>query len=212
MGKAMFSPDIVATDAFLDLPEGSQLLYFRLGFEGTYGKIQGVRRIARGYGCSLEALQTLYDAGYLFDYDGACWVRHFWVNNTFKSPNNDHAKTMPEIKSGEIGFVGEPFKSAFICPSVDKPSISLNQGSTGTDSLTGSDPVAGADPAPFAFAPSDPPTDAGEGASGGGGEFAESDEHPCWCPRCQNTHATYWNEGKRVMIRCPDCGEFENTH
>lgn len=170
MGRAMFSPDIVATDAFLDLPEDSQLLYFRFGFEGCYGKIQGVRRIARGYGCSADALQSLYDAGYLFDYDGACWVRHYWVNNTFKRPNHNYAETMREIVSGEIGFEGEPFKSAFVCPEVDKPYSSLAQGSTGT--VAGTDSVTGAD----AFSGSD--TDSGGGARGEG----EDSLPPC--PKC----------------------------
>ncbi len=207
MGKCMFSPDVVGTDAFLDLPDDAQLLYYRLGSEGTYGKIQGVRRIARGYGSGAGALQALYDAGYLFDYDGACWARHFWVNNTFKRPNHNYAETMREIVSGEIGFEGESFKSAFVCPEVDKPYSSLNQGSTYTDSLTDSDPdpVAGTDPATGPHTPTDPPKDSGEGAHGEG-----EDLHPCWCPKCKNAHSVYWNVGTRVMVRCPDCGEFEN--
>ena len=60
MGKAMFSPNVVCTDSFLDLPEEAQLLYYRLGFEGSYGKIVGIRRIARGFGASAEALGALY--------------------------------------------------------------------------------------------------------------------------------------------------------
>lgn len=178
MGKAMFSPDVVATDAFLDLPESSQLLYFRLGFEGTYGKIQGVRRIARGYGSGTGALQALYDADYLFDYDGACWVRHFWVNNTFKRPNHNYAETMREITSGEIGFEGEPFKSAFVCPEVDKPYSSLVQGSTGTGAgaFAGSGSVE--DSASGSVALSESQTDAGEGAHG------EGEDSSSLCPKC----------------------------
>ena len=158
VGRAMFSPDVVGTDGFLDLPMESQLLYFRLGFEGAYGKVQGVKRIARGYGCGADALEPLYDAGYLFDHGGACWIRHYWVNNTFKRPNHNYAMSMPEIVSGEIGFEGEPFKSAFICPEADKPSVSLMQGSTGTvtgtdsglDSDSGPDSDPGACPSPYA--------------------------------------------------------------
>ena len=182
MGKAMFSPDIVATDAFLDLPEDSQLLYFRLGFEGTYGKIQGVRRIARGYGSGTDTLRALYDAGYLFDYDGACWMRHFWCNNTFKRPNHNYAETMREIVSGEIGFEGEPFKSAFVCPEVDKPYSSLAQGSTGT--VTGTDSVAGADTGTGTGTGTDSATfsrsqtDTGEGARG------EGEGSSLLCPKC----------------------------
>lgn len=178
MGKAMFSPDIVATDAFLDLPEDSQLLYFRLGFEGTYGKIQGVKRIARGYGSGAGALQALYGAGYLFDYEGACWVRHYWVNNSFKAPNNDHAKSMREIVSGEIGFAGEPFKSAFVCPEVDKPYSSLAQGSTGT--VAGTDSVAGADPDPDP----DPDTFSGSQTGAGEGAHGEGEGSSPLCPKC----------------------------
>lgn len=197
MGKAMFSPDVVGTDAFLDLPDDSQLLYFRLGFEGTYGKIQGVRRIARGYGCGREALQSLYDAGYLFDYDGACWVRHFWVNNTFKRPNHNYAETMREIASGEIGFVGEPFKSAFACPEVDKPYLSLAQGST--DSLAGADALAGADPSP------DPAssTSSGSSPSSGEGAHGEGEASSPLCPKCQTPMRElggYW-----VCDNCKHC-------
>ena len=178
MGKAMFSPDIVATDAFLDLPEDSQLLYFRLGFEGTYGKIQGVRRIARGYGSGTSALQSLYDAGYLFDYGGACWVRHFWVNNPFKKPNHNYAETMPERVAGEIRFEKEPFKTAFVCPEVDKPYPSLEQGST--DSLTGADPVAGADPASLP----DPDSLPAPSAAAGEGARGEGEGSSLLCPKC----------------------------
>ena len=172
MGRAMFSPDVVGTDWFLDLPEDSQLLYFRLGFEGVYGKIQGVRRIARGYGCGMETLRALYDAGYLFDYDGACWVRHFWCNNTFKRPNHNYAETMREIVSGEIRFEGEPFKSPFTLKASNKPYSSLGQGSTdsvtGTDSVAGADTGSGADPRPV--------TDSREGTHG-------NEKNPS-CPKC----------------------------
>ena len=170
MGKAMFSPDVVGTDGFLDLPEESQLLYFRLGLEGAYGKIQGVKRIARGYRCGMEALQSLYDAGYLFDHGGACWIRHYWMNNTFKSPNHNYAMSMPEIVSGEIGFEGEPFKSAFTCPEVDKPSISLTQGSTGTVTGTDSGPTSGQN------------SEAGEDSSPYAGGGARGEGEPC--PKC----------------------------
>lgn len=204
MGKAMFSPDVVGTDEFIDLPEDAQLTYFRLGFEGTYGKIVGVRRIVRGYGTNADALRVLYESGYLFDYNGACWVRHFWENNTFKSPNNDHAKTMPEIKSGEIGFVGEPFKSAFICPSVDKPSISLSQGSTYTDSSTGTDSVAGEGSGSVALTATS--ADAGEGARGEG-----EDLHHCLCTRC-GAKVPYVTENQRTMIHCPTCGTYEFSY
>lgn len=180
MGKAMFSPDVVGTDAFLDLPDAAQLLYFRLGFEGTYGKIVGVKRIARGYGSGTSALQSLYDAGYLFDHDGACWVRDYWSNNSFKRPNHNYAETMPEIVSGEIGFAGEPFKSAFLCPDADKPSISLTQGSTGTGTVSdaGAYPDADASSGPDTFSLSQ--EDAGEGARGEGEGFTPV------CPKCGN--------------------------
>ena len=211
MGKAMFSPNVVCTDSFLDLPEEAQLLYYRLGFEGSYGKIVGIRRIARGFGASAEALGALYELGYLFDYGDACWVRHYWINNTFKAPNNNGAKLIPEIGSGEIGFEGEPFKSAFRCPRAEKPSISLIQGYTVTGAVT--------DPASVAEAATDSVSETGSvtstDASTGAGEEAcgEGDGlHPCRCRKCKSARATYRNEGAKVIVRCPNCGEYEHSY
>ena len=83
MGRAMFSSEVVGTDEFLEqLSDDAQLTYYRIASEGTYGKIIGIKRIVRSYGSSLSALDELYQNGYLFDYGGACWVRHFWVNNS----------------------------------------------------------------------------------------------------------------------------------
>ncbi len=205
MSKAMFSDEVVGTDSFLDLPEEAQLLYFRLGFEGTYGKIVGVRRIARGYG-SEKALGILYQSGYLFDYGGACWVRHYWVNNTFKRPNHNYAMTMPEIQSGEIGFEGEAFKSAFVCPDENKPSVSLIQDSSLTGADTGTGTVAGADTGTDSPTFSGSQTDAGEGARG------EGEERPCWCEFCRSTNATYTTTSDhKTIIHCPNCGTYEKV-
>ena len=193
MGRSMFSQDITGTDAFLDLPEGSQLLYYRLGYEGSYGRINGIRRIARGYGCTPEDLQALYDAGYLFDHGDECWVRHYWVNNSFKSPNNKHAKDMPEIVSGEIGFEGEEFKSAFVLH--DKPSISLDEGSTYSYSDSYSDSPT--------YSYSDSPSDSYSDSP------SDSLTGSCICPRC-NGKARYRETGGEVVIICPSCGDFVN--
>ena len=213
MGKAMFSPDVAYTDSFLDLPEEAQLLYFRLGFEGSYGKIVGIRRIARGFGATAEALDTLYESGYLFDYGDACWVRHYWINNTFKKPNNNPAKDIPEIASGEIGFEGEPFKSAFMYPNSGKPSISLTEGYPAGYTVTGAvtDPAAVTDSATGALPDSDSNSDTSKGA--GKEACGEGDGlHPCRCAKCGNPKATYREEGGKTVIHCPNCGESEFSY
>ncbi|WP_147556714.1 zinc ribbon domain-containing protein [Paratractidigestivibacter faecalis] len=223
MGKAMFSSDVVGTDSFLDLPEEAQLLYHRLGFEGAYGKIVGIRRIARGFGASTDALDALYKSGYLFDYGDACWVRHYWVNNTFKKPNNNPAKNIPEIASGEIGFAGEEFRSAFVCPSVDKPSNGLTAayraayqaGYTVTGTVTGPASATGAETGSTTEALADSISNSDTAASTGTGEEARGEgdgSHPCCCQKCGSQKATYREEGGKIFIRCPDCGESEFSY
>lgn len=219
MGKAMFSSDVVGTDSFLDLPEEAQLLYHRLGFEGAYGKIVGIRRIARGFGASTDALDALYESGYLFDYGDACWVRHYWVNNTFKKPNNNPAKDIPEIASGEIGFAGEEFRSAFVCPSVDKPSNGLTAayqaGYTVTGTVTGPASATGTSTASTTEALADSVSNSGTAASTGTREEARGEGdglHPCCCKKCGSPKATFREEGGKTVIHCPDCGESEFSY
>lgn len=197
MGRCMFSPDVIGTDAFLyDLPDEAQLLYYRLGCEGTYGKIVGIRRIVRGYGSSTEALEALYEHGYLFDYGGACWVRHYWVNNVFKHPNHDYAQTMQEIESGVIGFEGDRFKSAFVLMEDPKPYESLNEGSTVSDSGSLSDPEPSARPDAFT-----------ENISGGGacGEGGRKPPDMKPCPQCRQP-VLCGDTPEGVLFDCPSCG------
>lgn len=92
--KRMFSIDIVETDAFLELPSKSQLLYFHLGMRADDdGFVSSPRTIMRTTGCTARDLKRLEAAGYVISFDSGVLVVTDWkINNTLK--NDRHHKTV----------------------------------------------------------------------------------------------------------------------
>ena len=92
--KRMFSADVVETDAFLELPSKSQLLYFHLGMRADDdGFVSSPRTIMRTTGCTTRDLKRLEAAGYVISFDSGVLVVTDWkINNTLK--NDRHHKTV----------------------------------------------------------------------------------------------------------------------
>lgn len=99
--KRMFDPCVVRSDAFLDMPSTSQLLYFHLGMEadddGVVANVGTVRRIC---GCSEDDLRILAAKRFvLLVGEGLILIKHWKMNNYIRSDRYQPTK-YPDALSG----------------------------------------------------------------------------------------------------------------
>ena len=81
--RRMFAKSIVDSDAFLELPAKSQLLYFHLAMRADdEGFVNKAKTVSRTCGCNEEDLQRLVKEQYLIQFDGGLVViRHWKIHN-----------------------------------------------------------------------------------------------------------------------------------
>lgn len=79
----MFSDEITTSDAFLDMPTESQLLYFHLGMNADDdGFIANTKMTQRILGASDDALKILFAKKFLLAFEnGVCVIKHWRINN-----------------------------------------------------------------------------------------------------------------------------------
>lgn len=109
----MFSADVVQTDKFISMSDQAQLLYYKCCCDaGSLGQVVA-RRVCVGDGHPLEALDELYENGYLIDVDGMTFIRHMWVNNSY---NKRICKlwNVSAYRNGLLGFEGEYCRSPYV--------------------------------------------------------------------------------------------------
>lgn len=84
--KRMFSPQVVASDAFLALPFTAQALYIQLNLEADDDGIIGAPlRITRSIGAGEDDLKALTGARFLLAFpSGVMVVKHWLINNAIK--------------------------------------------------------------------------------------------------------------------------------
>lgn len=97
----MFSDEITTTDAFLDMPKGSQLLYFHLGMEADDdGFISSPKMVMRVIGSSDDELKILYAKNFLIPFEsGVCVVKHWRINNQLRKDRYTETKYRDEKAS-----------------------------------------------------------------------------------------------------------------
>ena len=85
----MFSKEIVGSDAFLDMPTSSQLLYFHLGMEADDdGFIGNPKKVSRFIGASDDDLKILLSKKFLLLFEtGVVVVKHHRINNNWDKYN-----------------------------------------------------------------------------------------------------------------------------
>lgn len=82
--KRMFSLEVVDTDRFLDMPAGSQLLYFHLGMHADDdGFVSSPKRIMRTVNCKEDDLRTLEAEGYIISFESGIIVIRHWKQNNY---------------------------------------------------------------------------------------------------------------------------------
>ena len=78
----MFSPAIVDSDAFLDMPVSSQALYFHLGMHADDDGFVNPKRIMRGIGVSEDDLKVLVAKRFVLPFEnGVVVIKHWRINN-----------------------------------------------------------------------------------------------------------------------------------
>lgn len=84
--RRMFTKEITTSDAFVDMPASSQLLYFHLGMEADdEGFIGNARMLSRAYGTSTDDLRLLIAKGFIIAFDSGVTVVKDWnLNNKIR--------------------------------------------------------------------------------------------------------------------------------
>jgi hypothetical protein len=82
----MFSEEITTSDAFLDMPGGSQLLYFHLGMQADDdGFIGSPKMVMRMLGASEDEYKILLAKKFVIHFQsGICVVKHWRINNQIR--------------------------------------------------------------------------------------------------------------------------------
>lgn len=84
--KRLFSMSIVDTDAFLDMPQSSQLLYFHIAMRADdEGFVGNPKKIMRMIGSGDDDFKVLCVKKFLIPFDnGVCVVKHWLMHNTIR--------------------------------------------------------------------------------------------------------------------------------
>ena len=88
--RRMFSPKIVNSDAFLDMPVSTQALYFHLGMHADDDGFVNPRFVMRMAGASEDDLKVLLTKRFLLPFEnGVIVIKHWRINNQIK-PDRYH--------------------------------------------------------------------------------------------------------------------------
>lgn len=81
----MFSPKIVDSDAFLDMPISTQALYFHLGMRADDDGFVNPRKIMRMIGASDDDLRVLVGRRFVLPFEnGVVVIKHWKINNLIR--------------------------------------------------------------------------------------------------------------------------------
>ena len=124
--RRMFSPDIVESDAFLDMPVSSQALYFHLGmYADDDGFVGSPKRIMTTIGANGDDLKVLLTKRFLLSFEnGVVVIKHWLIHNLIRADlyketrykteksklglNESGAYTELQNSISEIKKIGEP--------------------------------------------------------------------------------------------------------
>ena len=83
MGRRSFSNNVTGSDAFAELSFEAQALYLQLSMAADdEGFVSAPKKVQRGIGATINALDELEENGYLVFFDtGACVIAHWNLNN-----------------------------------------------------------------------------------------------------------------------------------
>ena len=84
--RRMFSMKIVDTDAFLDMPQSSQLLYFQLAMRADDdGFVSNPKKIMRMLGSNEDDYKVLVVKKFIIPFEsGVCVIKHWLIHNLIR--------------------------------------------------------------------------------------------------------------------------------
>lgn len=109
--RRMFSPAIVGSDAFLDMPTSSRELYFQLGMAADDDGFVNPKRIMRMVGASEDDLKVLLTKRFCLTFEsGVIVIKHWKINNLIKLDRYKETMYVEEkraLKTKENGIYTE---------------------------------------------------------------------------------------------------------
>lgn len=127
--KRMFSKTIIDSDAFLDMPLSSQVLYFHLSMRADDdGFINNPKKIQRMIGCGDDDLRLLIAKKFVILFEsGVIVIKHWKIHNYIQ--NDRYKETMYREEKSMLSV--EKNKAYTLCPSMDTNCIqSVNRTDT----------------------------------------------------------------------------------
>src|SRR3990167_6042269 len=98
--RRLFSPDIVSSDAFLEMPISSQALYFHLGMSADDDGFVNPKRIMRMIGCSDDDLKVLLVKRFVLAFEsGVIVIKHWLIHNSIRKDRYHQTRYIDEKKT-----------------------------------------------------------------------------------------------------------------
>ncbi len=111
----MFSKSIVDSDAFMDMPQSSQLLYFHLCMRADdEGFVGNPKRIIRMVGSNDDDYKILFAKSFIIPFEsGVCVIKHWLIHNTirmdrFNPTTYQDEKCLLNTKENKAYTLGKP--------------------------------------------------------------------------------------------------------
>jgi len=97
--RRMFSPEIVESDAFLDMPSSSQALYFHLGMYADDDGFVNPKKIMRLSNSSDDDLKVLIGKRFVLPFEnGVIVIKHWRINNLIRKDWHRQTKYVEQLK------------------------------------------------------------------------------------------------------------------
>ena len=107
--RRMFSLQIVDTDAFLDMPQSSQLLYFHLSMRADdEGFVSNPKKVMKIIGSQDDDIKVLFAKRFVLPFEsGVCVIKHWKIHNYIQ---NDRFTPTQWVKEKEMLKIDEKTK------------------------------------------------------------------------------------------------------
>ncbi len=102
--RRMFSKQIIDTDAFIDMPHSSQLLYFHLSMRADDdGFVGSPKKIMRMIGSQEDDYKVLIAKRFVIPFDnGICVIKHWKIHNYIQNDRYNETKYLDEKETLDI--------------------------------------------------------------------------------------------------------------
>ena len=138
--RRMFSKKIIDTDAFLDMPTSSQLLYFHLAMHADDdGFVSSPKKIGKTIGSSDDDFKVLIGKRFVLVFEsGVLVIKHWKIHNYIQSDRYTATTYIKELNSlgiNEFGAYTELNTKCIHDVSKEYPQVRLGKVSIGKDNI-----------------------------------------------------------------------------